>query len=127
MIATAASLRRVWANVVGCRTVPTLFRLATLLTLLAMLPGAREVLEQAGHFAVSGHSSHASEHPEGNTDSTEEHGCTGATHVCHCCRIPVVAPTTPADSASLASVRMSTVAWQLSRGVTSQLLRPPLA
>lgn len=109
------------------RAVPTFLRLATILTFLAMLPGAREVFEQVGHFAVSGHSSHAAEHPEGAADSTDEHGCTGATHVCHCCRIPVVAPATRGDTASRASVRMSTVAWQLSRGVASPLLRPPLA
>lgn len=92
-----------------------------------MLPGVREIVEQAGHWAVAGHSSHADQHEEGPTAPSDEDDCGGAMHFCHCCRVPVVT-TSLAQLLPLAmSHQLVTAFWLTRSGIPAPAFRPPLA
>jgi len=70
-------------------------RIAAVLALFVVLPGAGEALENVVHLVAQGHSAHAGGTSDRHQPPSREHGCTGAFHLCHCC---------PSASAVLSSV-----------------------
>jgi hypothetical protein len=59
-------------------------RLAALLLLWALFPGAGEVTENLVHLSLHGHTAHAAGHADDHAKPGAEHGCTGPFHVCSC-------------------------------------------
>lgn len=57
--------------------------LACLLAFLLM-PGAGELVENAGHLVFEGHLAHAEGTGDAHEPSGPEHGCTPTAHVCGC-------------------------------------------
>jgi len=60
-------------------------RIAALVLLLALFPGAGEAIENAVHLAGFGHTAHASGTTDKHQPSGTEHGCAGTFHLCSCC------------------------------------------
>lgn len=102
-------------------------RLFALLVVLMMLPGVREVVEQAGHWAVSGHSSHAATHDEGDAKPNGEDDCAGAMHFCHCCRVPIDVTAMAFILPIATGEQLATSSWLTRSGVPAPAFRPPLA
>ncbi|MBP9146079.1 MAG: hypothetical protein KBF21_05190 [Thermoanaerobaculia bacterium] len=60
-------------------------RIAAVLALFVVLPGAGEALENVVHLVAHGHSAHATGTSDQHQSSGREHGCNGVFHLCHCC------------------------------------------
>lgn len=60
-------------------------RIAAVLALFVVLPGAGEALENVVHLVAQGHSAHAGGTSDGHQPPGREHGCNGVFHLCHCC------------------------------------------
>jgi len=60
-------------------------RIAAVLALFVVLPGAGEALENVVHVVAQGHTAHAGGTSDGHQPPGREHGCSGAFHLCHCC------------------------------------------
>ena len=60
-------------------------RIAAVLALFVVLPGAGEALENVVHLVAEGHSAHADGTSDRHQPPGREHGCSGAFHLCHCC------------------------------------------
>lgn len=102
-------------------------RFAAFLIVVGLMPGSRELLEQAGHWMVSGHSAHADAHEEGSTAPSEEDECAGSMHFCHCCHLPAdafaKARLTPVDLTE----RFLAASWRPIAGTRLLLFRPPVS
>jgi len=60
-------------------------RIAAVLALFVVFPGAGEAVENVVHLVAHGHTAHAGGTSDRHQTPGREHGCTGAFHVCHCC------------------------------------------
>jgi hypothetical protein len=85
-------------------------RIAAVLALFVVFPGAGEALENVVHVVAQGHVAHAGGTSDRHQPPGREHGCTGAFHLCHCC---------PSASAVLSPV------GNLQQVQTSRLAAPP--
>ena len=63
----------------------TLVRCLALSMALLMFPGTVEVVQDAVHLAVEGHSAHDDSVDHHADDPSDEHGCSGPYHACTCC------------------------------------------
>lgn len=59
-------------------------KICALVLVLAMMPGAFEVLENATHLVTVGHLAHAAADGDQHAPSDVEHGCTPIFHSCAC-------------------------------------------
>ncbi|RMH23313.1 MAG: hypothetical protein D6696_00975 [Acidobacteria bacterium] len=59
-------------------------KLCALLLAVTMMPGAFEVLENAGHLLAAGHLAHAAARGDHHQPPGPEHGCTPTSHLCPC-------------------------------------------
>jgi len=96
---------------------------------LAMFPGAVEIVQDTLHFALEGHTEHdeaVAHHDEGASD---EHSCSGSYHVCVCCANPhFVAPVAIHDIGNPVpqrSVTAPSVDTPVPSEHLSRLFRPP--
>lgn len=67
------------------RPVSWVRRIAALVLLLVLFPGAGEAIENAVHLVGFGHTAHAAGTPDSHEPSGAEHGCSGMFHLCSCC------------------------------------------
>ena len=93
---------------------------------ISLSPGLVELLDDAAHLALEGHTDHVD-----GEDACPEHGCTPGSHHCGCCTSIAVAgaPSAAAVPFSRAIQRR----WSIDlvrrgpEGATSRLRRPPRA
>jgi len=57
----------------------------TMLLLWALAPAGGEILENALHFVLEGHSAHGTADGDDHDPMGPEHGCTDVVHLCSCC------------------------------------------
>jgi hypothetical protein len=67
------------------RAVSWVRRIAALVLLLVLFPGAGEAIENAVHLVGFGHTAHAAGTSDQHEPSGSEHGCGGMFHLCSCC------------------------------------------
>ena len=65
----------------------------TVLLLWALAPAGGEILENALHFVLEGHSAHGTAEGDLHDPMGPEHGCTDVVHLCSCCVSLSVLPT----------------------------------
>jgi len=117
------------------RHVPTITAMRPLRSLLVFFlvlgftPGLGELISDASHLLLEGHSAHAEHHAEHDGPS-EEHGCTGWQHTCTCHNslsvITVAEPGLPVVVGAGVSVWM-TPRDRRADGVSFGIERPPRA
>ena len=59
--------------------------LLVIAALYGLVPGLGEIVEDAVHYATTGHLTHAQAHETDPGDSDPEHSCCVTLHVCGCC------------------------------------------
>lgn len=71
-------------------------RLLVLVLVLAMVPGAAELVESAFHLLTEGHLAHAAPDGDHHEPTGPEHGCTPTFHFCGChANLSLLGPQTP--------------------------------
>jgi len=65
------------------RVVARISRLLALFIAFVLMPGALELVENAGHLVSDGHTTHSVDDAE-HAPKGDEHGCSGAFHACKC-------------------------------------------
>lgn len=60
-----------------------LARLVAFLLAFSLVPGGAEIVENAAHLVVAGHTAHALDDAD-HASHGAEHGCSGVVHVCPC-------------------------------------------
>lgn len=78
------ALARIW-RLLSCAPVSWVRRIAALVLLLVLFPGAGEAIENAVHLVGFGHTAHAADTPDHHEPAGNEHGCSGMFHLCTCC------------------------------------------
>ena len=111
------------------RSVPRLFPALALVLAYAITPGAGELIENAVHLVMTGHTAHAA-HQDGHEPQGDEHGCSGPFHVCPCHGTAAfVAERAPIEVQAMrpASESVTRIVGDLeSDGVLAGIFRPPI-
>lgn len=104
-------------------------RLIALVMVLALWPGAGELIEQTVHFVEHGDLAHGDDHPT-TPLGQDEHGCSGTLHLCHCHQpAPVITASAALVVASVDAEQATTVLAPVARvgmGMTAPPTRPPI-
>jgi len=104
-------------------------KLCALALVLAMLPGAAEVVESAIHLATEGHLAHATAQGDQHEPNGPEHGCTPISHFCGChVNLAFLKPQHPPRLILAASLFKGALAAAAQPpGFSSSIDRPPRA